>query len=130
MPLLPAPKLNVPFTAKAFPAKSTIALVWNDPNKIPGSKAPMLQADVNGRGKPRWSLIGQLAATAPPIAKLPTPRAMVCVGPSLSCNGPRLGSTKEPMQLESVLGHRRFPPPSVRLPPTPMAQFPPVALFA
>src|SRR4029453_16518742 len=48
------------------------------------------------RNWPRWSILPtaaslQMAGSAAPIAALPWPSAIVCVGPVLSASGPRRG---------------------------------------
>ena len=40
----------------------------------------------SGRGKPRWSVLGQLALGTKSMAGLPGSRAMVWVGPPLFCS--------------------------------------------
>ncbi len=46
---------------------------------------------LSGRGYPRWSFAGQLAAGIWSMAGLSNCRAIVWVGPPLFCRGPRLG---------------------------------------
>ena len=56
------------------------------------STAPTSQALPIGRPIPRWSTSGQSSGDPVSIAGLPGFGRWVCVGPPLSCSGPRRGS--------------------------------------
>src|SRR6185312_9357299 len=85
------------------------------------STAPISQgvADTlpgSGRIMPRWSVGGALVQAIASMAALPVPGNRVFVRPPLSPSAPSFGSPTAPGQLESVLGQRRLPLPSIIVP--------------
>ena len=91
-------------TASGTPASSASGTITSD------SSGPM-RAWTEGSCDPRWSVAGQFAERAVSIAALPSPDAIVGVGPPLSASTPSRGSPLVPGQPES--GKSRLLPPSM-----------------